>query len=272
MRRMRTCVLGQPCKLFAAGVHDAEEVAIGIGQDDEAGAVGVRPVDAGGPERYHEPACCSACAAVLSGAPEAGAVRRQVTDVPEVRAEVTEHQMIGRRCGCGTVTWAEAPAGVNAPVQYGPRAAAIGVYLWHGQFLSRDRTWLLWRACSAALLLPARWPPWQERPRPPPARRSRRSGTHLLREVNAVTETGTADDVTWAGQAIDALLEPKKAADESRAAGRPAISAGVLSEHSSWFRQAAAAGTALNAARHEISWLDALTPAAQGKPWIPQTG
>ena len=24
-------------------------------------------------------------------------------------------------------------------MQYGPRSAAVGVYLWHGQFLSRDR-------------------------------------------------------------------------------------------------------------------------------------
>ena len=48
-----------------------------------------------------------------------------------------------RMRGCGTVTWAEAPDGVTAPVQYGPRAAAIGVYLWHGQFMSRDR------ACQA---------------------------------------------------------------------------------------------------------------------------
>jgi transposase len=79
----------------------------------------------------------------LAGAPEEGVVRRQVTEVPEPRAEVTEHQGIGRRCGCGTVTWADAPVGVSAPVQYGPRAAAIGAYLWHGQFMSRDR------ACQA---------------------------------------------------------------------------------------------------------------------------
>jgi transposase len=32
---------------------------------------------------------------------------------------------------------------VNAPVQYGPRAAALGTYLWHAQFLSRGR------ACAA---------------------------------------------------------------------------------------------------------------------------
>jgi hypothetical protein len=72
---------------------------------------------------------------------------------------------------------------------------------------------------------------------------------HLLRELNAVTETGTADDVTWARQATDALLALKKAAGEARSADRAAISAQALGEHSGWFHQAAAAGTALNAAR-----------------------
>ena len=67
-------------------------------------------------------------------------MRRQVVDVPPVRPVATEHQMIARRCGCGTVTAAPAPAGVIAPVQYGPRLTAIGAYLWHGQFLSRGRT------------------------------------------------------------------------------------------------------------------------------------
>lgn len=72
---------------------------------------------------------------------------------------------------------------------------------------------------------------------------------HLLRELTAVTETGTADDVTWARQAIDALLDLKKAADEARAAGTAAISAETLDEHGRWFREAASAGAALNAAR-----------------------
>jgi hypothetical protein len=40
------------CQLFAAGVHDAEEVALGVGQDHEAGVVGICPVDPGGPEGY----------------------------------------------------------------------------------------------------------------------------------------------------------------------------------------------------------------------------
>ena len=71
-------------------------------------------------------------------------MRRQVTEIPPVRAEVTEHQMIERRVRtAGRVTRGRAPGGVTAPVQYGPRAAALGAYLWHGQFLSRDR------ACAA---------------------------------------------------------------------------------------------------------------------------
>jgi len=37
-------------------------------------------------------------------------------------------------------------------------------------------------------------------------------GAHLLRELTAVTDTGTEDDVIWAQQAIDALLELNKAA------------------------------------------------------------
>jgi transposase len=37
-------------------------------------------------------------------------------------------------------TRGDAPAGVEAPVQYGPRIAAIVVYLYVGQFLSKQRT------------------------------------------------------------------------------------------------------------------------------------
>lgn len=77
----------------------------------------------------------------LAGAPVIKVERRQVTDLPEdIRARVTEHQIVSRRCGCGTVTAGAAPAGVNAPVQYGPRVTAGCAYLWHGQFLSRRRT------------------------------------------------------------------------------------------------------------------------------------
>jgi transposase len=376
----------------------------------------------------HEPPRCSGCAGGLAGAPEEGVIRRQVTDVPEVRAEVTEHRIVGRRCGCGAVTWGEAPGGVTAPVQYGPRAAAIAAYLWHGQFLSRGRACqamadlfgcapspgavasmtrkiagavapaaeavrcalagagvahfdetgfrvagrLAWvhsassgkfvlvtvhakrgkDGMDAAGVLPAfggiachdAWAPYDCYDG---AAGHALCCAHVLRELTAVTETGTDSDVIWAGQAIDALLALKKAADAARAQGPGVISAETLEEHAGWFRQAAAAGTALNAARrtalqrkrhalasrlaareedylrfardlrvpfdnnpaeqvirmaklrikvsgcmrsmagaeafcairsylatasrHGISWLDALTRAAGGRPWIPGT-
>jgi transposase len=44
--------------------------------------------------------------------------------------------MIEMECPCcGERTKADAPQGVDAPVQYGPRVAALGTYLWHGQFM-----------------------------------------------------------------------------------------------------------------------------------------
>ena len=72
--------------------------------------------------------------------PVTGVERRQVFDLPPVRAEVTEHQLIERECGCGHRTRGVAPPGVQAPVQYGPRIAAVTVYLYAGQFLSKERT------------------------------------------------------------------------------------------------------------------------------------
>jgi transposase len=89
----------------------------------------------------HEPGRCAGCGAGLSGSQVTRAERRQVIDLPEeIRALVTEHRLVSRRCGCGAVTVATAPAGVRAPVQYGPRLSAAAAYLWHGQFLSRGRT------------------------------------------------------------------------------------------------------------------------------------
>ena len=87
----------------------------------------------------HRPARCGCCGKSLKGAEVTAVERRQVIDIPPVKAEVTEHQMLTVLCGCGRETKADAPDGVTAPVQYGPRIMGTGIYLWHGQFLSRDR-------------------------------------------------------------------------------------------------------------------------------------
>jgi len=279
----------------------------------------------------HEPAACSGCGAGLAGGVQTGAERRQVTEIPQVRPVVTEHQMIERECPCcGRKTKAGAPDGVSAPVQYGPRLAALGTYLWHGQFLSKERACtalgemfgcqpapaviaaaakkiaaftqpavsaivsalvasevvhfdetgfrvagkLAWvhsasagkyvlvtvhpkrgkEAMDAAGVLPAftgiachdAWKPYDSYD---DVAGHALCGAHLLRELTAVTETGTAGDVIWAQQATGALLELNKAADAARGAGRGAIDPEILEKQSRWYREAADAGIILNAAR-----------------------
>jgi len=88
----------------------------------------------------HEPACCSGCSEPFAQGVEVGVERRQVFDLPPTAVQVTEHQLITRACRCGARTTGLAPAGVNAPVSYGPRVAAALVYLYQGQFLSKART------------------------------------------------------------------------------------------------------------------------------------
>ena len=91
-------------------------------------------------EVRHEPGWCGRCGAGLAGRPVTGVERRQVFDLPDVTVTVTEHQLIERECGCGHRTRAAAPQGSEGPAQYGPRVAAIIVYLYAGQFLSKERT------------------------------------------------------------------------------------------------------------------------------------
>lgn len=88
----------------------------------------------------HEPHLCRCCGLGLDGRPVSALTRRQLFDIPPVAVKVTEHQLVERECVCGVRTRADAPAGVDAPVRYGPRIAAIIVYLYVGQFLSKKRT------------------------------------------------------------------------------------------------------------------------------------
>jgi transposase len=279
----------------------------------------------------HRPAKCSCCGKSLREAPVTAAERRQVTGIPPVKAVTTEHQLLTVQCGCGCETKAQAPDGVSAPVQYGPRIMGTGIYLWHGQFLSRDRACqalaemfgcapspgalaaaarkaagfltpalqaitrhliacevvhfdetgfrtagkLAWvhsasagkfalftvhakrgkDGMKAAGVLPHfrgiavhdAWAPYDTFE---DVAGHALCGAHVLRELVAVTETGTDLDRTWAQQAIDALLALNEAAEAARTAGQAAIDAETRNKHEDWYRKAAATGIALNAARH----------------------
>src|SRR5881227_1361225 len=89
----------------------------------------------------HEPGTCAGCRAKLAADDRpARVIRRQVFDIPTIAVRVVEHRLVSRRCACGVVTAAAGPAGVTAPVAYGPHAAAIAVYLVIGQHLPVART------------------------------------------------------------------------------------------------------------------------------------
>jgi Transposase IS66 family len=76
-----------------------------------------------------------------------------------------------------------------------------------------------------------------------------RRAAHLLRELTAVTETGSKLDVIWAKQAIDVLLKLKDAAAAARDAGHARIDPALLAGQERYFADAAQTGIVLNAAR-----------------------
>lgn len=93
--------------------------------------------------RTHSPRRC-ACGRSLRHAPVVSTERRQVVDLPEIRPHVTEHRFERTRCRCGAVVDPSqadgAPAGVQAPVSYGPGVRALALYLLAGQHLPLART------------------------------------------------------------------------------------------------------------------------------------
>jgi transposase len=89
----------------------------------------------------HAPCVCAGCGASLATALEIHRERRQVIEVPVVQPQIIEHQASHKVCPrCQAVTVGDFPADVMQPMQYGPRAKAVAVYLQTYQLLSYERT------------------------------------------------------------------------------------------------------------------------------------
>ena len=89
----------------------------------------------------HRPVQCSDCQESLADAQVAGTERRQVIDIVPARLRVTEHRVEALRCPrCQGTTKVGFPAGVKAPVQYGPGVRARALYLHDYQLLPYART------------------------------------------------------------------------------------------------------------------------------------
>jgi transposase len=88
----------------------------------------------------HRPSQCSACQHELPSDAPSWIERRQVSELPLLRLQITEHQILPVRCpACGATSEAAAPAGVRAPQQYGPRLRAVATYLVEQQFVPSAR-------------------------------------------------------------------------------------------------------------------------------------
>jgi len=87
----------------------------------------------------HSPDLCGNCGGALSGAEVTAVETRQVFELPDLRAFVTEHRIERRRCSCGCETKAAVPAVATAPACYGPGVRALAVYLAIYQHLPYER-------------------------------------------------------------------------------------------------------------------------------------
>lgn len=114
------------------------------GKQPGAAGVGLAPVAEPAAVLTHRPSCCAGCRADLAGAAVLAVQSRQVFDVPPARLVVTEHRVVSCRCVCGVISTAGPADGVPGEavtaVQYGPRLAAMAVYLLVGQHLPVART------------------------------------------------------------------------------------------------------------------------------------
>jgi transposase len=88
--------------------------------------------------QHFGPAQCSVCSSLLVD--HEVLERRQVLELPVLRAQVIEHQSMRSFCTCGAVQVGVFPAGVCAPVQYGARLKAVCVNLNQQQFVPLART------------------------------------------------------------------------------------------------------------------------------------
>jgi len=91
--------------------------------------------------QIYAPTHCRTCGESLNEAVPTRRERRQVVDIPPIKARIVEHQAQTRRCpSCGVETAGTFPEDVVAPIQYGPSVATIAVYLNQEQLLPSDRT------------------------------------------------------------------------------------------------------------------------------------
>lgn len=98
----------------------------------------------------HKPSTCDGCGAKLTGE-DPSPLRHQVTEIPPVKATVTEHRLHSITCACGATTQAGLRAGVPSGA-FGPRLTALVGLLTGSYRVSRRNTQQLLLDCFGVRL------------------------------------------------------------------------------------------------------------------------
>lgn len=87
------------------------------------------------------PSACARCGEDLQSVDPVRTVRRQITELPEIKPVVIETRQHEVACpGCGHAQRGALPAGLEADRHFGPRLEATVTYFQHQQHLSYERT------------------------------------------------------------------------------------------------------------------------------------
>lgn len=82
---------------------------------------------------------CPSCGKIDTAGQAQLISKRQVTDIPLIKACVIEHQVYQTICACGYVATGSFPAVVTAPVQYGNNLISLTAYLSSRQYVPYSR-------------------------------------------------------------------------------------------------------------------------------------
>lgn len=87
----------------------------------------------------HLPEYCNCCGKDISEITAEFVGKRQVFDIPEIKVNVTEHQVFKIRCNCGHETTSSYPIQANAPVSYGNNIESLIGYFHTRQYIPFKR-------------------------------------------------------------------------------------------------------------------------------------
>ena len=85
------------------------------------------------------PVFCKKCGSDLSAIAPQFKGRRQVIDLPPIKAEYTEYRLYEKQCSCGCCNHPEFPSYVQSPVSYGPNIQSLVAYLSARQYMPVKR-------------------------------------------------------------------------------------------------------------------------------------